>query len=105
MQTLFRSRTLKGHNDTISDKHFVVFCLKRVLFYRTFNSIQELEKAILSLDEFGIFQSEQDSVRCALQPFVRDGYKRSTREVQDKFGVCVYYIGNSEAVGISCDGD
>jgi hypothetical protein len=73
------------------------------LYFRIFDTIQDLEKAILREDEFGIFLSGEHSVKCALQPFVRDGYKRSDKTLQDEHGVCVYYIGNSKSVGICCD--
>jgi hypothetical protein len=80
------------HNETISDIDFVSFCLRRVLWTKTFYSMRALEKAILDEDEFGIFNSGISSVKCALQPFVREGYMRSSISLQEKHRVFVYRV-------------
>jgi hypothetical protein len=82
----------EGHNTTISDIQFVSFCLRNVLWLESYGEMSELEKAILRLDEFGIFKSGLSSVKCALQLFVRDYYKRSDWELQEREGVYVYRV-------------
>lgn len=87
-----RKRSSDIHNESISDVDFVSYCLRRVLWLQSFSSMRALEEAILDEDEFGVFKSGIDSVRCALQPFVRNTYKRSNMQFQEKHRVHVYEV-------------
>ena len=95
--------TLEPANNTpkamTTDVSFVSFCLRKVLHGKVFDSVQDVERELLKLDEgnsFRIFENGDRSVSCALQPFVaatcRTGrlYKRAKGgEKRDQHGVYV----------------